>query len=180
MGKGQDPHGEEVGAPAFQRDDAAHACFPASHGTERARHGHDKTAEEENAVEDHQPFQPSVHRIVPMYGQPQKECGQRHHAIAQQVIAEHQSTSGIIQQPYSLVSHRVKPDSCHLREIHQQDQCGVDHRECHTRFCRDPVLRIAFTAESRRHHHIPDGQQHTHKIASKVKGDQHADGEQKN
>ena len=102
MPDSQDADGQEVRAPADQRDHAAVAGFPVRHTAEQPRHGHKEAADEENAVNHHQGFQPFVRFAPGRHGQADKECGERHHAIAQQIVIENNGIGYLINCPLGI------------------------------------------------------------------------------
>ena len=170
MHKGQNADGRKIGAPNLQRDGSAH---PVSLPRQHPRHRHQQAGEEKHAMPQHQPLQPPVRPVPHANRQPDKKRRQSHHPIPEQIIIKEQSALPIVQHPHGLLIQRIQPDSRRLRKIDQEHQNRINRRKPHPGISRRPMPLPALRAEAAAHHHVSNGQQHTHKIVPKIPRNQH-------
>ena len=160
---------KEVNAPEQQCDTSAVSVVAVSHMGEQTGHWHEEAAEEENTVDDHQPFQPQIRFILCLNRETDEEGGKCHDAIAQQIIIEQQATILVIQYFCSLAIQFFQADCGCLRIIDQQDQHGIDSRQDEPDICRNFCLFSTLMLESGGHHDISDRQKHTDQIGTEMK-----------
>ena len=125
-------------------------------------------------MNDHQALQPQVRPVFRTDGQTDEERGERHHAIAEQVIVEKQPAPLIVQDPHGLLIQRLQADRGRLRIIDEQNQHGVDSRKHHSDICGYPRGSTALMMKTSCHHDITDGQEHADQIGSEIETDDDA------